>query len=129
MKLSSVADVMRANQVARETRLDVVSIGSPKRRREKDFSMDLASLQFTPMQSTEGKKMRRSKVKKLTRDSVLFDMEFSPFADVSKVLSPRPTRKNRIKVDEDVLQSLRITSAVKKSRDARLLQSQDNPYL
>ena len=101
MKLSSVADVMRANQVARETRLDVVSIGSPKRRREKDFSMDLASLQFTPMQSTEGKKMRRSKVKKLTRDSVLFDMEFSPFADVSKVLSPRPTRKNRIKVDED----------------------------
>jgi hypothetical protein len=129
MKLSSVADVMRANQVARETRLDVVSIGSPKRRREKDFSMDLASLQFTPMQSTEGKKMRRSKVKKSTRDSVLFDMEFSPFADVSKVLSPRPTRKNRIKVDEDVLQSLRITSAVKKSRDARLLQSQDNPYL
>ena len=86
-------------------------------------------LQFTPMQSTEGKKMRRSKVKKSTRDSVLFDMEFSPFADVSKVLSPRPTRKNRIKVDEDVLQSLRITSAVKKSRDARLLQSQDNPYL
>ena len=122
MKLSSVADVMRANQVLRETRLDVVSIGSP-RRREKDISMELASLQFTPMHSTESKKMRRSKVKKSTRDSALFEMEFSPFADALKVLSPRPTRKNRLKFDEDVLQSLRITSAVKKSRDSRLLQS------